>query len=99
MDMEIKKKLLEMLMGDMDKAEALKLKPKSEPVAIVETTESEVIPTGELKDKVKSLMGEEPQEKEDVTEEMDYEGEDEDAEGSRLIQKLKEMKRMKGACQ
>lgn len=97
MDMEIKKKLLEMLMGDMDKAEASKLKPKSEPVAIVETTESEVIPTGELKDKVKSLMSKEPQEKEDVTEEM--EDEDEDMEGSRLMEKLKEIKRMKGACQ
>lgn len=102
MDMELKKKLLEMLMADMDKAEVSKIKPKAEPVAIIEKTESEVIPADELKDKIKESIGgvleaKPEEEAPEADEEEDEEVEELDDLGgsSRMMEKLKEMKRLK----
>lgn len=103
MDIDIKKKLLELLMADMDKAEVSKIKPKAEPVAIIEKTESEVIPADELKDKIKESIGgvleakpEIESEDDEDEEEVEVESEEDDLGGSsRLMEKLKEIKRLK----
>ena len=101
MDLEIKKKLLEMLMDDMDKAEVTKLKPKavveSTPIAAIGVTEAGVIEPEDMKEKIKDMMADKEGSESPCGMEIESESEDtEDDDGeSRLMEKLKDLRRLK----
>jgi len=95
-DKELKEKLLEMLMEDMDSAISSKLKPKSKLEPMMEVVEIK-------KESVEPELSLEKEDSEDSEKELPEssmmvekeEEEDEDYGDSRLMQKLKELKAKK----
>ena len=87
MDQEIKMRLLELLMEDMDEMAVSKLKkPSEEPMAVEVEMEAKEMPMDELKGKMEEKMSmPEPEMPED----------DEDYGDSRLMEKLKALKSKK----
>lgn len=104
LEQEMKLKLLEQLMEEMDEAVASKIKPKKEePSVLVKEVKQEEMPISDAKDMIKEkLMMPEAEmmeeEEKPMMPEMEDMEEDEDEEDSRVMSKLRELKekRMKG---
>ena len=89
-DKELKMKLMELLMSEMDEMAVSKLKKPEEPMALEVEMEAKELPMDELSAKMEEKMsGELP------SEPSMPEDDEEDYGGSRLMEKLKALKKPK----
>lgn len=88
-DQDIKMKLMELLMSEMDDMAVSKLKKPEEPMALEVEMEAKELPMDELSSKIEEKMS--PA----MAAEPEMEDDEEDYGGSRLMEKLKALKSKK----
>lgn len=101
MEKELKMKLLEQLMAEMDGSIGKKLGPKEEPIVEVESYESKEMPMSDAEEMLKDkLMGKEEESEEEMEEipseeAMMDEEEDDDDYSSNMMRRLQELRKKK----